>query len=175
MRLAAADDQRAVRGKPVEKARLVAGVERHLVRGIAVIGAQFRHRRPEALGILFGEQQRHAEQPRGIDQPAGVGDRRTPVLDRRHQPRLEIDEEQGGTIAVDGRHGCLHLILAYDDGFLSLVAADACAGIVAAMAIALTPVPQAAIPAGEDAMASLLDAGPCRQGPPAPALRGRPG
>ena len=72
MGLAAANNDVAAGRKSIEKASVSAGVECHFVRRIGRTRMQFRNGRPEALGILLGEEQRHAEQLGSIDEPPRV-------------------------------------------------------------------------------------------------------
>jgi hypothetical protein len=89
----------------VQEAGHAAGVECHLV-GEAARGIRSKlgHRAAKALRVLFGEQDRHPKQLRRIDKASRVGCDRRAIVDRRHEPRLKIDNQQSRGLTIYGGH-----------------------------------------------------------------------
>jgi hypothetical protein len=103
MRLAAADHQVAIAGHGLQEGRLAAGVEAHLGYGRRHL-RQSRHRRAKAARILLGQDRGHAEQARRVSESPGIEQHLFAIVDRRHQLRLEIDDDQHGILGGEQRH-----------------------------------------------------------------------
>ena len=106
MRLATGDDEIGSVRQPVEKTRHAAGVETGLVKDAVLARRKLGDSSAEPFRVLFGEKHRNIEHFRRVDQPPGVGDNRGALLDRRHQPGLKIDHQQGRTAWINRQHRC---------------------------------------------------------------------
>ena len=91
----------ACRGaQPVDEA-VGAGVEMHLVQGGGATRSDRCMVRAQALRILLGADDRHADRARHVGQQHGVGEHRLVAVDHRQQAALVVDQNEGGAGSVE--------------------------------------------------------------------------
>src|SRR5271165_2103652 len=118
VRLPSADDRLAPGCQALEEAGRAYGAERHLAQDRRRIRSELGDGWPEALRVLFGEQNGRTDEPRGVDKAPRIGDRRGRLVDCRHELRLEVDEKKHRGLWAHHWHGHPSLILAGRNTFI---------------------------------------------------------
>ena len=104
MRLTAGDNETRQVGQPNQTA-VATGVECHFGQDRPQDpGLQLGHGGAKTIGVLLGVADWDVQQRGRAQQPLGVDDGSGPIVDRRHQPGLEIDDQQRRRGRINGRH-----------------------------------------------------------------------